>query len=146
MSYLLFYTLYIKYKEEIDMKYEIEMLKEKRVVGFCQRWETVSKLQGRKNEKWIGMYTNYEGMEYDVIVGYEIEKGTIVPTDMTEKVIPAGKYAKFVLHGDVVKTVQQAWADIWKMNLERTFVCDFEEYQEGKDMENMEIYIYVAIK
>ncbi len=32
------------------------------------------------------------------------------------------------------------------MNLERTFVCDFEEYQEGKDMENMEIYIYVAIK
>ena len=164
MSYLLFYTLYIKYKEEIDMKYEIEMLKEKRVAGFCQRtgnqnedmpavigglwkkWETVSELQGRKNKKWIGMYTDYEGMEYDVTVGYEMKKDAIVPSNMTEKVIPAGKYAKFVLHGDVVKTVQQAWADIWKMNLERTFVCDFEEYQEGKDMENMEIYIYVAIK
>ena len=51
------------------MKYEIEMLKEKRVAGFCQRtgnqnkdmpavigglwkkWETVSELQGRKNKK-----------------------------------------------------------------------------------------------
>ena len=128
------------------MKYEIEMLKEKRVAGFCQRtgnqnkdmpvvigglwkkWETVSELQGRKNEKWIGMYTDYEDMEYDVTVGYEMKKDAIVPSNMTEKVIPAGKYAKFVLH------------------VERTFVCDFEEYQEGKDMENMEIYIYVAIK
>ena len=84
------------------------------------------------------MYTDYEGMEYDVTVGYEIEKDAMIPSDMTEKVIPAGKYAKFVLHGDVVKTVQQAWTDIWKMNLERTFVCDFEEYQEGKDMETVE--------
>ena len=74
------------------MKYEIEMLKEKRVAGFCQRtgnqnkdmpvvigglwkkWETVSELQGRKNEKWIGMYTDYEDMEYDVTVGYEMKK------------------------------------------------------------------------
>lgn len=146
------------------MKYEIEILEEKRVAGFCKRtgnqnqdmttvigglwkkWETVSELQGRKNKKWIGMYTDYEGMEYDTTVGYEIEKDTIVPNDMTEKMIPAGKYAKFVLHGDVVQTVQQAWADIWKMNLERTFICDFEEYQEGEDMKNMEIYIYVAIK
>ena len=90
--------------------------------------------------------TDYVGMEYDTTVGCEVEKSTLIPEGMTEKIIPAGKYAKFVLHGDVVKTVQQAWEDIWKMNLERTFTGDFEEYQEGEDMENMEIYIYVAIK
>ncbi len=146
------------------MKYEIVMLKEKRVVGFCQRtgndkedmgnvigglwqkWSQVNDVQGRKNKKYIGLYTDYVGMEYDTTVGCEVEKSTLIPEGMTEKIIPAGKYAKFVLHGDVVKTVQQAWEDIWKMNLERTFTGDFEEYQEGEDMENMEIYIYVAIK
>lgn len=146
------------------MEYEVVTLEEKRVVGFCQRtgndkedmgnvigglwqkWSQVNDVQGRKNKKYIGLYTDYVGMEYDTTVGCEVEKSTLIPEGMTEKIIPAGKYAKFVLHGDVVKTVQQAWEDIWKMNLERTFVCDFEEYQEGKDMENMEIYIYVAIK
>ena len=77
MSYLLFYTLYIKYKEEIDMKYEIEMLKEKRVAGFCQRtgnqnkdmpavigglwkkWETVSELQGRKDRKSTSLNSSH---------------------------------------------------------------------------------------
>lgn len=146
------------------MEYEVVTLEEKRIVGFCQRtgndkedmgnvigglwqkWSQVNDVQGRKNKKYIGLYTDYVGMEYDTTVGCEVEKSTLIPEGMTEKIIPAGKYAKFVLHGDVVKTVQQAWEDIWKMNLERTFTGDFEEYQEGEDMENMEIYIYVAIK
>lgn len=146
------------------MEYEVVMLEEKRVVGFCQRtgnqkedmgnvigglWQKlgqVNDVQGRKNKKYIGLYTDYVGMEYDTTVGCEVDKNAPIPEDMTEKIIVAGKYAKFVLHGDVVKTVQKAWEDIWKMNLERTFTGDFEEYQEGEDMENMEIHIYVAIK
>lgn len=146
------------------MEYEVVMLEEKRVVGFCQRtgnqkedmgniigglWQKlgqVNDVQGRKNKKYIGLYTNYVGMEYDTTVGCEVDKNAPTPEDMTEKIIVTGKYAKFVLHGDVVKTVQKAWEDIWKMNLERTFTGDFEEYQEGEDMENMEIHIYVAIK
>ena len=143
------------------MEYEVVTLEEKRVVGFCQRtgndkedmgnvigglWQKWSQVNDVQNKKYIGLYTDYVGMEYDTTVGCEVEKSTLIPEGMTEKIIPAGKYAKFVLHGDVVKTVQQAWEDIWKMNLERTFTGDFEEYQEGEDMENMEIYIYVAIK
>ena len=147
------------------MKYEIEMLKEKRVAGFCQRtgnqnkdmpvvigglwkkWETVSELQGRKNEKWIGMYTDYEDMEYDVTVGYEMKKDAIVPSNMTEKVIPAGKYAKFVIIGDVQNSVGQAWQEIWNMDLKRKYTCDFEEYQNNsEDMQNQEIHIYIALE
>ncbi|NDO47433.1 GyrI-like domain-containing protein [Clostridium sp. MD294] len=146
------------------MEYEVVMLEEKRVVGFCQRtgndkedignvigglWKKltqVNDIQGRKNKKYIGLYTDYIGMEYDTTIGCEVNKNAPIPKDMTEKIIPAGKYAKFVLHGDVVKTVQKAWGNIWKMNLERTFTGDFEEYQEGEDMQNMEIHIYVAIK
>lgn len=146
------------------MEYEIVRLEEKRVVGFCARtgsdkedisnvigglWKKLGKItavQGRKKETSIGLYTDYVGMEYNTMVGYEVEKDAVIPKDMTEKIIPAGKYAKFVLHGNVVKTVQKAWQEIWEMNLERTFIADFEEYQQGNDMDNMEIHIYVAIK
>ena len=146
------------------MKYEIVMLEEKRVAGFCQRtgndkedmgnvigglwqkWGQVNDVQGRKNKKYIGLYTDYVGMEYDTTVGCEIDKNASIPEGMTEKIIPKGKYAKFVLKGDVVKAVQKAWGDIWNMDLERTFTADFEEYQEGEDMENMEIHIYLSIK
>ncbi len=146
------------------MEYEVVRLEEKRVVGFCARtgndkeevgnvigglWQKLDKvasIQGRKNEKYIGLYTDYVGMEYNTTVGCEIEKDAVIPKDMIEKIIPAGKYAKFVLHGDVVKTVQKAWQEIWEMNLERTFIADFEEYQQGNDMDNMEIHVYVAIK
>lgn len=31
------------------------------------------------------------------------------------------------------------------MDLERTFICDFEEYQ-NTDFENAEIYIYIGIR
>lgn len=146
------------------MEYEVVVLEEKRVIGFCERtgneqkdmanvigtlWKKLGEIENPKNgvyKKCVGLYTNYEGMNYDVTVGYEVEKDSQLKQGMIEKTIPAGKYAKFVLHGDVVKTVQEAWQEIWKMDLERTFVADFEEYQEGNDVNHMEIYIYVSIK
>ena len=41
--------------------------------------------------------------------------------------------------------VENAWQKIWQMNLPRTFVCDFEEYQNC-DMNNAEIHIYIGIE
>ena len=58
--------------------------------------------------------------------------------------IPAGRYAKFVIHGDMVQAVGAAWQEIWQMDLPRTFQCDFEEYQDER-MEDAEIHIYVGL-
>lgn len=58
--------------------------------------------------------------------------------------IPAGRYAKFVIHGDMVQAVAAAWQEIWQMDLPRTFQCDFEEYQNDS-MEQAEIHIYVGL-
>ena len=58
--------------------------------------------------------------------------------------IPAGRYAKFVVHGDMVQAVGAAWQEIWQMDLPRTFQCDFEEYQDER-MEDAEIHIYVGL-
>lgn len=65
----------------------------------------------------------------------------------TIKIIPKGKYAKFVIVGDVQKSVGEAWSKIWSMNLKRKYTCDFEEYQNNtEDMQNQEIHIYIAIE
>lgn len=59
--------------------------------------------------------------------------------------IPAGKCAKFVVRGNMVTAVQESWQEIWSMELERSFVCDFEEYQNA-DPEDAEIHIYIGLK
>ncbi|MCI8853211.1 MAG: AraC family transcriptional regulator [Lachnospiraceae bacterium] len=59
--------------------------------------------------------------------------------------IPAGRYARFVIHGDMVQAVAAAWQEIWQMDLPRAFQCDFEEYQNDS-MDQAEIHIYVGLK
>ena len=61
------------------------------------------------------------------------------------KIIPAGKYAKFSICGNMVTAVVDAWQQIWQMDLDRSFTGDFEEYKNA-DVENAEIDIYVALK
>ena len=57
------------------------------------------------------------------------------------RTIPAGKYAKFVVKGNVQTAVIEAWKNIWHMDLPRSFNCDFEEYLND-DMELSLIHIY----
>ncbi len=64
---------------------------------------------------------------------------------MDVKIIPAGKYAKFSAHGHMKKAVAEAWNEIWKMDLNRSFTGDFEEYLNS-DWENSHIDIYIALK
>ncbi len=41
--------------------------------------------------------------------------------------------------------VAKAWDKIWKMDLDRSFTGDFEEYLNS-DFENADIDIYIALK
>ncbi len=150
------------------MNYEIVNLEEKAVAGFSARtnnaspdmaavigglWQKLYSLDGcftlknRTNEKALGIYTDYaddEKSDYTVVAACEVSSGDI-PDNFELRTIPAGKYAKFVVKGHMVDAVQQFWTELWKMELERSFVCDFEEYQNA-DTENAEIHIYIGLK
>lgn len=148
------------------MNYEVVELKEKKIVGFKARtsnsspdmqavigglWqklyspENVSGISNRTNAFAIGLYSDYSanGDEYDVTVGFEVsqlpEAEKLQGKDV--KVIPAGRYAKFSVHGDMVEAVANAWGEIWSTPLERTFTGDFEEYTSMNDID-----IYIAVK
>lgn len=150
------------------MNYEIVTLEEKIAVGVSARTNNLSpdmgavigglwnrlyhegiyeSIPGKVNEKALGIYTDYAGdatADYTVLAACETKEepqggGFAICR------IPAGRYAKFVIHGDMVQAVASAWQEIWQMDLPRTFRCDFEEYQDDC-MENAEIHIYVGLR
>ena len=143
------------------MNYEIVELKEKTIVGFAARtsnedpqmgaiigglWkqlytpENTEKIQNRVNAYAIGLYSDYDKEGYQVTAGFEVsdaESGN----GFTVKTIPAGRYAKFSVHGDMIEAVANSWKEIWETPLDRTFTGDFEEYLSQEDID-----IYIAIR
>lgn len=153
------------------MKYEIVELEEKVVAGIKIKttnkegeavhdigitWqklfanEIYKEIQNKVNNKTIGLYTEYEGdytKPYIFLAGAEVSQSGESNKEIVNKVISKGKYAKFVITGDVQKSVGQAWQEIWNMDLKRKYTCDFEEYQNNsEDMQKQEIHIYIAIE
>ena len=153
------------------MKYEIVELEEKKVVGvkikttnqngksiedIGMTWQKLfadgiyEKIQDKVNNKTIGLYTEYEGdytKPYTFVAGAEVSEELENNKEIVTKIIPKGKYARFIITGDVQNSVGQAWKEIWSMDLKRKYNCDFEEYQNNsQDMQNQEIHIYIAIK
>ena len=143
------------------MNYEIVELKEKTIVGFAGRtsnddpkmgdvisglWqklytpENVSGTRNRVNTYAIGLYSDYDEKGYQVTAGFEVSKAC-ASGEQVIKVIPAGKYAKFQIHGDYVEAVSKAWGEIWNIPLDRTDTGDFEEYRTMEDID-----IYIAIR
>ena len=129
------------------MKYEIVELKEKKIVGFAARtsnedpqmgavigdlWkqlytpENTEKIQNRVNAYAIGLYSDYDKEGYQVTVGFEVSDAES-RNGFAIKTIPAGRYAKFSVHGDMIEAVANSWKEIWETPLDRTFIGDFEE-------------------
>lgn len=151
------------------MDYEMVQLTEKQIAGLKIRtsnndpqmsekigttWQRFysdgieASLAGRKNDKCIGLYSDYENGvagDYDVMVGCEVEAEASQPELVEAKTIAAGNYAKFIVHGDVQQAVGDFWMKLWGMELDRKFGSDFEEYQPGEDMANAEIHIYISL-
>lgn len=110
--------------------------------------EKHNEVESKITSKPICTYSNYESdekREYDVEIGYEVEKSSTVKDGWVKKIIPAGKYAKFVVRGNMVKEVSSFWRNVWNMDLPRKFEYDFEECQ-NMDMLNGEVHIYISIK
>ena len=150
--------------EVIKMKYEIVNLEQKTVVGVSAitsnsdpkmneviggLWEKLyqgginAAIKNKINEYAIGLYSDYSNDQYCVTAGNEVSK--LENDDLTVKIIPAGKYARFSIHGHMEKVVAKAWDEIWKMDLNRSFTGDFEEYLNS-DWDNADINIYIALK
>ncbi len=110
--------------------------------------ERCGEIENKITNRPICTYSNYESNEkgeYDVSIGYEVERDSQLKGGWVKKVIPAGKYAKFVVRGNVSKEIPSFWQNLWEMNLPRKFGCDFEECI-NMDMLNAEVHVYISLK
>lgn len=151
------------------MEYEMVTLEGKIAVGISARTNNTSPDMGavigglwnrfynegiyaaipkKANSKALGIYTDYAGDEKADYTAFVACEATDVPDgdDFAVCHIPGGRYAKFVVHGNMVQAVAGAWQAIWQMNLPRAFQCDFEEYQNDDMGNDAEIHIYVGLK
>lgn len=102
----------------------------------------------KQSSKPFGIYTDYASDEtgaYTALVACETSDTSHLPDGVTACTIPAGRYARFIVRGNMVTAVSAFWQALWAMDLPRAFTCDSEEYQNG-DMENTEIHMYISLK
>lgn len=154
----------------MKMEYEIVTMPERITMGVTARtnnaapdmgqvigglWEMFygkgyfDMIPGSKKKTVLGIYSDYAGDEtgdYDMTVACDVaaEEAGTVPEGMAVKVIPAGRYAKFIVRGHVQKAVMEFWQKLWQTDLDRAFRSDYEEYMDS-DMENSEIHIYIGL-
>ncbi len=150
------------------MEYEIVTLEEKTAAGLTARTNNNAPdmgmiigglwgkffnegvymgIDGKVNEKTLGIYSDYasdEHGDYNITVACEVEAGIKVPEGTVIKKIPAGKYAKFVVEGNMEQAAGAFWSSLWAMDLNRSFICDFEEYQNS-DPEHAVIHMYISV-
>mgnify|MGYP002798959095 CR=1 FL=1 len=104
----------------------------------------------------IGLYTDYDGSvddDYTIMVCCAVDEEAGSRNDGEKgkyetRKIPAGRYARFKIVCDMRTSptaVSEAWREIWETDLPRTYICDFEEYQ-NEDMEHAEVHIYIGLK
>lgn len=156
------------------MNYEIVELKEKTVAvltartnnaspemgqiigGLWQKFysaEIFPAIKSRADSYALGIYTEYSSDEkgdYTAAVGCEIIGEAPLPAEMKIIKIPAGKYAEFSITGEMdtneqLAALQRLWQELWSMKLDRTYICDFEEYRSA-DPKLADIHVYIGLK
>lgn len=152
-----------------NMKYEVVYLSEKVVAGLSARTKNtapdmqavigslwgkfygegmIEKINDKVNGYAIGLYDQYESDAsgyYDATVGTEVKGSTNQTENIVLKKIPAGKYAKFEVEGQIPMIISAFWEKLWAMDLDRSYLADFEEYI-ASDGNTGKVNIYIGIK
>lgn len=124
--------------------------------GLWQKFysaEVFPKLTNRTDAYALGIYTEYSSDEkgdYTAAVGCSVDNADSLPEGMRAIKIPAGKYAVFSITGKMdtneqLAAIQRLWRELWDMNLDRSYICDFEEYRSA-DPKFADIRVYIGLK
>lgn len=148
---------------ENNMRFELITIETKELVGVTSitdletpdmgLWGNFYKgfynnVQNKRNEKVYEVYSGF-GLESSigrVTIGCELCKQEELPLHAITKVIPAGKYAKFTIKGNVYEVVPQFWKQLQQteLSIERSYICDFEEYPTS-ETEDVTLFIYLSV-
>lgn len=106
------------------------------------------KIPHKKSDVLMGVYYEYEKdhtKPFTLLIGCEIESEEGMPEDLKVVHIPDAKYAYVPATGAFPDSLVQAWKDIWKSSIPRTYKIDIEVYGPGfqKDPPTVDLYLSI---
>lgn len=81
---------------------------------------------------------------YSYLIGCQVSKLDNMPVGFVAKGVPEGRYAVFTAQGNFPESLVKAWETINNLNLERTYLYDFEDYRDFETAAKT-VIIYVGI-
>lgn len=96
----------------------------------------IDAIEGRLSDTIYALYTEFENDgksnigEYTFLIGAEVDTTAAAQDGHKVVTIPEGDYSTFSVDKEKPEKVFDTWQMIWgRDDLDRSFVCDFEEYQ-----------------
>ena len=109
-----------------------------------------AKIPNKINDNLLAVYNEYESdytKPYSYLIGCEVSSLDNLPEGMIAIDIPAAQYAVFTAKGKLPDAIGATWHEIWNTDLNRTYLTDFEIYNEkSANPENGEVEIFISIK
>ena len=112
------------------------------------------KIPHRVGQSMIVVYSDYasdQNGEYTYLLGVPVDSLEGTPKDLTVRAIPAGSYAVLSTPaGPPQQTLPAIWTKIWGMSEaelggKRSFVMDYETYDDFSDPENMQVSVHLGL-
>ncbi|HOI31594.1 MAG: GyrI-like domain-containing protein [Bacteroidales bacterium] len=120
--------------------------------SLWQKFETnkiFDRIKGKLSNEIYAVYYEYEKDEnspFSYFIGCKTSAGYNPPEGLSELIIPAQKYERFLAKGPMTACITEAWKNIWASDLNRKFGFDFEIYDErSHDWNNAEVAIFISI-
>ena len=108
------------------------------------------KIPGKLNGNVLAVYHDYESDHtgsFAYFIGCAVNPDAELPEGLTALTIPEGIYEKFTATGKMPDCVADTWHKIWKTDMPRTYVADFEMYGEkSMDWNNAEVEVFIGVK
>jgi predicted transcriptional regulator YdeE len=108
------------------------------------------KVPGKLDNELIAVYHRYEGdhtKPFSYFIGCRVAAGSVVPEGMDSLTIEKATYQQFTAKGKMPDCVADTWREIWKMDIDRAYIADFEVYDErSQDWNNAVVDIFIGVK
>ena len=102
------------------------------------------------SDEIFGVYYGYEGdntKPFNYFIGCKVNSFLTLPKGLQCFTIPGGLYHKIIVNGTMPECMFEAWKKIWVTPFKRTYLVDFEVYDErSKDWDNAEVDMYISVK
>jgi predicted transcriptional regulator YdeE len=110
---------------------------------------TMAQIPHKISEELYCVYTDYETDwkgPYTCFLGCKVSSILGIPNGFAHKTIPSTKYLKFESIGKLPDAVLATWDGIWKTDLNRAYIADFDVYgKNAQDSSNALVETFVSI-